>query len=348
MSGAAELIAKLARNDDPTAELRARAAARGGSVVFPEGHDERIVAAALALRELGLARPLLLGDVAAIRAAIAAEGADPGAVEVADPAQDPRAEAIAVHLHQRRGAKGLDLEKARVTARDPLHFGAGLVALGVVDAMVAGAVNATGDVIRAALWNVGLAAGIDVVSGSFLMMPPHGHVFSRPLLFADCAVVPMPTEDQLVGIGLASAQTWQGLMGTTPRLACLSFSTKGSADHDAARTMARVADRLRAAGVLADGELQLDAALVPGVGERKAPGSDVAGRADILLFPDLQSGNIGYKLVERLGGFHAVGPLVQGLARPVFDLSRGCNAQAVVDTAAIAVLTANRPDKESA
>ena len=348
MSGAIELIAALARNDDPTATLRARAAQKGASVVLPEGHDERIVAAALALRETGVARPLLLGDPVAIRAAITAEGADAGAVEIADPTRDARSEAIAQHLYQRRGAKGLDLEQAREIARDPLHFGAGLVALGVVDAMVAGAVNATGDVIRAALWNVGLAEGIDVVSGSFLMLPPNGHAFTRPLLFADSAVVPEPTEDQLVGIGLASVQTWVGLMGSKPRLACLSFSTRGSADHPAAQRMARVAERLRAAGVIADGELQLDAALVAGVGERKAPGSEVAGRADILLFPDLQSGNIGYKLVERLGGFHAVGPLVQGLARPVFDLSRGCNAQAVVDTAAIAVLTAAPARKDRA
>lgn len=348
MSGAVELVATLARNDDPVAELRARAARCGGRVVLPEGHDERIRAAAIALRELGLARPLLLGDPAAIRDAIAAEGADPGAIEIVDPATDPRGEVIADHLFARRGAKGLDREAAARTARDPLHFGAGLVALGIVDAMVAGAVNATGDVIRAALWNVGLGEGIEVVSGSFLMMPPHGHAFPRPLLFADAAVVPEPTEDQLVGIGLASARTWQGLMGNPPRLACLSFSTKGSADHDAARKMARVAERLRAAGLRADGELQLDAALVVSVGERKAPGSEVAGHADILLFPDLEAGNIGYKLVERLGGFHAVGPLVQGLARPVFDLSRGCSAQAVVDTAAIAILTAPRSPKESA
>jgi phosphate acetyltransferase len=337
---AVELVTALAREDDPTAALRRRAAARGGRVVFPEGHDERVLAAAIALRELGIARPLLLGDPARLREAIAAEGAEPGALEIADPATDPRASEIAAHLHRRRGAKGLSAEAASVAARDPLHFGAGLVALGVVDAMVAGAVNATGDVIRAALWNVGLAPGIDVVSGSFLMMPPIGHPFARALLFADAAVVPEPTEEQLVGIGLASVRTWKGLMGTDPLVACLSFSTHGSADHPAAQKMARVAERLRARGVHADGELQLDAAIVADVGARKAPQSTVAGRADILLFPDLEAGNIGYKLTERLGGFHAVGPLVQGLARPVFDLSRGCSAQAIVDTAAIALLTA--------
>ena len=336
---AVELVEKLARNEGPTAELRRRAAASRRSVVLPEGHDERVRAAALALRELGVARPVLLGDVARLREEIAAEQADPGSVELVDPTSDPRAETLAGRLHERRAAKGLSLDQAREHLRDPLHFGAALVATGVVDAMVAGAANATGDVIRAALWNVGLAEGISVVSGSFLMMPPPGHALERPLLFADAAVVPEPTEEQLVGIGLASARTWERLMGTAPRVACLSFSTRGSADHDAARRMARVAEQLREAGVLADGELQLDAAIVPSVAERKAPDSDVAGRADVLLFPDLEAGNIGYKLAERIGGLHAVGPLVQGLARPVFDLSRGCSAEAIVDTAAIAVLT---------
>lgn len=337
---ATELIRDLAADGGTLATLRARAAERGATVVLPEGEDPRMVAAALALRELGIVRPLLLGDPATIREAVAAEGADPGALEIVDPKADPRREMVAAHLLERRGAKGMTADKAAAIATDPLHFGACLVAKDGAHAMVAGAVNATGDVLRAALWNVGLAEGIDVVSSSFLMLPPEGHPIDRPLLFADPAVVPEPTEDQLVSIGASSAATWTGLFDAAPRVACLSFSTRGSADHPAAERMRRVAERLRERGVDADGELQLDAALVESIGQRKAPDSPVAGRADVLLFPDLGAGNIGYKIAERLGRFHAVGPLVQGLARPVFDLSRGCNAAAIVDTVAIAALGA--------
>lgn len=335
---AVELIKSLASDQGTLASLRRRAAERGATVVLPEGEDPRMIAAALALREMGIVRPLLLGDPSTIRAAIGDAGADPGALEVASPADDPRHDAVAAHLLERRAHKGMTEEKAAEFARDPLHFGAALVAKGVAHAMVAGAVNATGDVLRAALWNVGLADGIDVVSSSFLMLPPAGHPLDRPLLFADPAVVPEPTEDQLVSIGASAATTWTGLFDGTPRVACLSFSTKGSADHPAAERMRRVAERLRDRGIEADGELQLDAALIESIGQRKAPGSPVAGRADILLFPDLEAGNIGYKIAERLGRYHAVGPLVQGLAKPVFDLSRGCNAAAIVDTVAIAAL----------
>jgi len=214
-----------------------------------------------------------------------------------------------------------------------------MTALGMVDCMVAGAAHATGDVIRAGLYNAGLAEGIQVVSGCFVMVPPPGHpVVDRPLLFADSAVVPEPTEEQLVSIGLSSATTYRRLLGREPKVACLSFSTRGSAEHPAAERMARVAAALTAAGLQADGELQLDSALVASVGERKCPGSPVAGRADVLLFPDLQSGNIGYKMAQRLGGFQAIGPIVQGLARPIFDLSRGATAADIVNTVALAAL----------
>jgi phosphate acetyltransferase len=203
--------------------------------------------------------------------------------------------------------------------------------------MVAGAVAPTADVIRAGLWCVGCAEGIRTVSGAFLMLSPDER---PPLLFADSAVVVEPDEDQLMDIARASARTWRALFGEEPRMAALSFSTKGSAGHPAAARMARLAGRLAGEGFTVDGELQVDAALVPEVAESKAPGGPVAGRADVLLFPDLQAGNIGYKLVQRLGGWRAVGPLVQGLARPVFDLSRGCSASEVVDTACIATLSA--------
>lgn len=335
---AIDLIQQLAAGTGTLAALRRAAAARGATVVLPEGEDPRTIAAALALKELGIVRPLLLGDAPTIRAAISDAGADPGTIEIASPATDPRGAQVAEHLLERRGHKGMTAESAAEHAKSPLHFGAALVAHGVAHAMVAGAVHSTGDVLRAALWNVGLAEGIDVVSSSFLMIPPEGHPLARPLLFADPAVVPEPTEEQLVSIGVSAATTWTGLFDTAPRVACLSFSTKGSAEHPAAERMRRVAEALRARGVEADGELQLDAALIESIGQRKAPDSPVAGRADVLLFPDLGAGNIGYKLAERLGRYHAVGPLVQGLAKPVFDLSRGCSAAAIVDTAAIAAL----------
>lgn len=343
MSRATDLIGALVRDTGPTAALRSRAAAAGRSVVLCEGEDPRVVAAALALIELGLARPLLLGDAARIRALAAAEGADPGRVEVLDPTP-ARTGPVAELLLRRRSHRGLQAAEAEEIARQPLFLGAGLVALGAVDAMVAGAVHPTSEVMRAGLWCVGPAPGLRTVSASFLMIPPDG---GRCLLFADSAVVVEPDEDQLVDIGRASAATWRALFATEPRLAALSFSTRGSADHEAARRMARVAARLAEEGILADGELQADAALVEEVGRVKAEGSPVAGRADILLFPDLQAGNIGYKLVQRLAGYRAVGPLVQGLARPVFDLSRGCSAEEIVDTAAIAVLAAATPHPSS-
>lgn len=345
---AVELIRRLVAERGVLADLRRRAAATGATVVLPEGEDARVVAAALAMRELGLLRPILLGDPERVRALVAAEGADPGSIEVADPNHDTRREQLAQHLWQRRVERGLGLDGARELCAEPLHFAAGLVALSVVDAMVAGALHATQDVLRAALWHVGPRREGGVVSGSFLMVPPTGHRFERPLLFADSAVMPCPDERQLVEIGRDTAATWRSLFGRDARVACLSFSTLGSADHPQAQKMARVAELLRGVGVEADGELQVDAALVPEVARAKAPDSEVAARADVLLFPDLQSGNIGYKLAERLGGLDAVGPIVQGLARPVFDLSRGCDATAVVNTACLAALAGREEGDQSA
>ena len=337
-SVAVDLIRDLANARGVLADLRARAAAKRATVVLPEGEDERTVTAALALRELEIVKPVLFGFPERVRGIVSEMGADPASLEIVDPKVDSRRALVADHLMERRGGKGLDRERAEALAGDPLHFGAALVAKEHASAMVAGAVNATGDVIRAALWNVGLAPGIEVVSGAFLMLPPEGHPIDRPLLFADAAVVPEPTEEQLVSIGLSSVTTWRNLFDSEPKVACLSFSTCGSAQHPAAERMRRVAARLREEGADADGEMQLDAAIIASIGERKAPESTVAGRADVLLFPDLEAGNIGYKLAERLGRFHAVGPLVQGLARPVFDLSRGCDAAVIVDTVAIAAL----------
>jgi phosphate acetyltransferase len=335
LSLATDLIAELVNDQSIFAGIRERAAMAARTVVFAEGEDERVVGAALAMRELGLARPILVGPPSIVRAGVSAQGADPGSVEVVDPAD--HAERIAALLLERRGSKGLQSSAAKDLAALPVFLAAGLVALGRADAMVAGAVTPTADVVRAGLWCVGCAEGTRTVSGSFLMVSPDGE---RALLFADSAVVVEPDEDQLVEIARASAKMWESLFGRAPRIAALSFSTKGSADHPAAQKMARVAERLSAEGHQVDGELQVDAAIEEEIAARKAPGSAISGRADVLLFPDLQSGNIGYKLVQRLGGWRAAGPLVQGLARPVFDLSRGCSPAEIVDTACIAALGA--------
>jgi phosphate acetyltransferase len=335
---AAQVVRELAGAEGFMSELRRRAASRQARIVFPESGDVRTLAAAIALREMRIVHPVLLGKPAVVRRALAGQGVDPGAIEVIDPQDDPRHSRIADRLYERRRSKHLSQGEARVLARDPLHFGAGLVASGACDGMVAGATHPTAEVIRAGLWHVGLREGVEIVSGAFLMLPPPDHFIGRPLLFADSAVVPTPDEDQLVSIGVASAHTYERLLDRKPRIACLSFSTHGSAAHPSATRMSNVARRLGELGLEADGELQIDAALVESVGQSKAPSSSVAGKADVLLFPDLNAGNIGYKLAERLGGFGAVGPLVQGLQRPVFDLSRGCDALAIVDTASIAAL----------
>ncbi len=342
MSEAQRLLRDLIQESGFAAHLRQRAAQVGGTIVLPEADDPRVLAAAIALRELGIARPVLLGSTGAVLRELANEGVDPGAFEIVDPAHDERATHFAEALFERRRKKGLTQGEARVVARQPLQFGAAMVGHSIAHAMVAGAAHPTGDVIRAGLYQVGLAEGISVVSGSFLLV---GESFDRPLLFADAAVLPTPDEDQLVAIGRSAAATFQALVERTPRIACLSFSTKGSADHPSARRMASVAQRLAQLGYQADGELQLDAALVASVAARKAPDSAVAGHADVLLFPDLNAANIGYKLAERLGGLDAMGPILQGLRRPVFDLSRGCSAADIVNTAAIALLNAGGESK---
>jgi phosphate acetyltransferase len=310
-------------------------------LAFAECDDDRVLSAAVVLARLGLVRPLLVGHEKSVRARLNELGGELDSFEWADIDADPRRERVAEALFARRAERGLSSKAAHELIGHPIQFAAGLVALGEADGCVAGAAHSTAEVIRAGLHHVGLAPGVSVISGAFLMVPPEPSDLPGPLYFADAAVLPEPTADQLVEVGGASARSFERLTGQPARIACLSFSTKGSAAHPTAEKMADVARRLSAEGYLADGELQLDAALVHSVARRKLGDSPVAGSANVLLFPDLSAGNIGYKLAERLGAYQALGPILQGFRRPVYDLSRGCRVEDIVNISCIASLEAN-------
>lgn len=317
-----------------------RAKADKQRIVLPEGTESRTLTAADRLLRDDVAEIILLGNSAEIQElAEKMKLLNIGKARIIDPKEHDKKEKYATLLAEIRKKKGMTFEQALRLVEDPLYLACLMISAGDADGEIAGAENTTGDVLRPALQIIKTSPGVKVVSGAFIMFtqtPEYGE--NGILLFADCAVMPNPTAEELASIAIASAQTMKSLVGAEPRIAMLSFSTKGSAQHEmidkvleATRIAKEIDPKLRI-----DGELQVDAAIVPAVGAKKAPGSPIAGKANVLIFPTLESGNIGYKLVQRLGNAEAIGPVLQGMAAPVNDLSRGCSVEDIYNMVAIA------------
>jgi phosphate acetyltransferase len=326
-------------------EVRARAAAARRRIVFPESGDSRTLDAVAVLAHDRIVEPVLVLDPRLPETHRTVRALTAQGIEVLDPATDARTERTAAELFALRASKGLTEERAETLARSALYFADALVRNGEVDGCVAGAAHTTAEVLRAALWLVGAAPNVRTVSSAFYMVTPpfRGTAHPEVLTFTDCAVVPYPTAPQIVDIALAAAADRRRIIGDTPLVALLSFSSKGSGAGPSVElmTMALAELRVRAPDLAVDGELQGDAALVPEVAMRKSPSGTVAGRANVLVFPSLDAGNIAYKLVQRLAGARAVGPIIQGLRKPCSDLSRGAVADDIINVAAITALQTN-------
>ena len=318
--------------------IKAKAQSNVKHIVLPEGEETRNIQAAAKIAAEGLAKLTLLGDPAKVAEVAATTGTSLEGLEIVNPAESAKAGEYAAALYEIRKAKGMTEEQAAKLVSDPMYYGVMMVKLGDADGLVSGAIHSTGDMLRPALQIIKAKPGMKTVSSCFLMeCPDKTYGTDGIMIFADCAVIPCPTAEEMANIAVAAADSAVALAGIEPKVAMLSFSTMGSAKHD---LVTKVQEATKIAKEMApelalDGELQLDAAIVPSVGELKAKGSKVAGHANVLVFPDLQAGNIGYKLVQRLGHAEAYGPILQGIAKPCNDLSRGCSVDDIVATVAI-------------
>lgn len=324
-------------------QLRKKAAAAGKRIVLPEGSDARIVEAAAQIQKEGLAHVFLLGEEESIRKMANDNGFALNGVELIDPAKSDKRQAYADAFYDLRKNKGVTPESAFETMANTMYFGNMMVKLGDADGLVGGALCTTADTLRPGLQIIKTAPGVSTVSSCFIMVIPNKDYGQDGLMiFADCAINIDPSPEELAAIAIASAATGKAVAGIDPKVAMLSYSTKGSGKGEWVDKVVKATEivKAQAPDLQIDGELQADAALVASVGQLKSPGSSVAGQANVLIFPDIQSGNIGYKLVQRLAGAQAVGPICQGFAKPINDLSRGCSVEDVVNVVALTCLQA--------
>jgi phosphate acetyltransferase len=329
--------------DEIITAIHGRAREACSRIILPESSDPRILEAAVVVATQGLATPSVIGNVGTVHGIAAKAGFDPGLLSIVDPESLDGIDTLRQSYIALRSEKGAKLEDAAREFEDPIVLAAMMVREGLADGIVAGAVTTTGAVVRSALRIIGRAEGVEVVSSCFIMVMPVAEYGERGVfIFADCGIVPDPGPSELAQIAISSARSGVFFLGIDPKVAMLSFSTHGSAKHEKVERV-RLATELvreRVPDLVLDGEIQLDAAIVPDVSQRKVPDSPLGGRANVLIFPDLNSGNIAYKLVERLAHTRAIGPILQGLKRPVNDLSRGCSVDDIINVAAITSIQA--------